>query len=170
MQLRVGQRLPAGRRDALVLFDEIEDLLAQPDFGFLFGVNQRGGSKMHLHRLLETNARANSRRWRLGICAMCTRKIPLQHCFALSYGRIPPRRCRRSRLFGWSKEASHERRRGTLLPDLEGEDHKLIFYRFLDGFRDAVRAFLAERWSHQQVVADRQDSSIEGRILLTPRI
>lgn len=55
MQLRLGQRLLAGRRDALVLFDEMEDLLAQPDFGFLFGVNRRGGSKVHLHRLLETN-------------------------------------------------------------------------------------------------------------------
>ncbi|MDZ7711540.1 MAG: ATP-binding protein [Roseovarius sp.] len=55
MQLRLGQRLLAGRRDALVLFDEMEDLLAQPDLGFLFGINRRGGSKVHLHRLLETN-------------------------------------------------------------------------------------------------------------------
>ena len=55
MQLRLGQRLLAGRRDALVLFDEMEDLLAEPDMGFLFGTNRRGGSKVHLHRLLETN-------------------------------------------------------------------------------------------------------------------
>lgn len=55
MQLRLRQRLLAGRRDALVLFDEMEDLLAQPDFGFLFNVDRRGGSKVHLHRLLETN-------------------------------------------------------------------------------------------------------------------
>ncbi len=55
MQLRLGQRLLAGRRDALVLFDEMEDLLEAPDLSFLFGVNRRGGSKVHLHRLLETN-------------------------------------------------------------------------------------------------------------------
>ena len=55
MQLRLGQHLLAGRRDALVLFDEMEDLLAEPDLGFLFGMNRRGGSKVHLHRLLETN-------------------------------------------------------------------------------------------------------------------
>jgi transitional endoplasmic reticulum ATPase len=55
MQLRLGQRLLAGRRDALVLFDEMEDLLEAPNLGFLFGINRRGGSKVHLHRLLETN-------------------------------------------------------------------------------------------------------------------
>jgi len=55
MQLRLGQQLLAGRRDALVLFDEMEDLLPQPDLAFLFGGNRRGGSKVHLHRLLETN-------------------------------------------------------------------------------------------------------------------
>ena len=55
MQLRLGQQLLAGRRDAVVLFDEMEDLLAQPDLGFVFGVDRRGGSKVHLHRLLETN-------------------------------------------------------------------------------------------------------------------
>lgn len=55
MQLRLGQRLLAGRRDALVLFDEMEDLLAESGLGLLFGINRRGGSKVHLHRLLETN-------------------------------------------------------------------------------------------------------------------
>ncbi|MGR3460943.1 MAG: AAA family ATPase [Roseovarius sp.] len=55
MQLRLGQHLLAGRRDALVLFDEMEDLLDGSDLGFLLGMNRRGGSKVHLHRLLETN-------------------------------------------------------------------------------------------------------------------
>lgn len=55
MQLRLGQQLLAGRRDALVLFDEMEDLLAESGLGVLFGINRRGGSKVHLHRLLETN-------------------------------------------------------------------------------------------------------------------
>jgi transitional endoplasmic reticulum ATPase len=55
MQLRLGQRLLAGRRDALVLFDEMEDMLEQPSLAVLFGGWQRGGSKVHLHRLLETN-------------------------------------------------------------------------------------------------------------------
>lgn len=55
MQLRLGQHLLAGRRDALLLFDEMEDLLAPMGFSALFGGLQRGGSKVHLHRLLETN-------------------------------------------------------------------------------------------------------------------
>lgn len=55
MQLRLGQRLLVDRKDALVLFDEMEDLLAEPDFGFLFGADRHGASKVHVHRLLETN-------------------------------------------------------------------------------------------------------------------
>jgi len=55
MQLRLGQRLLSGRRDALVLFDEMEDLLADSGLGAMFGISRRGGSKVHLHRLLETN-------------------------------------------------------------------------------------------------------------------
>jgi len=55
MQLRLGQRLLEGRKDALVLFDEMEDLLPDSDLGAMFGFNRRGGSKVHLHRLLETN-------------------------------------------------------------------------------------------------------------------
>jgi len=55
MQLRLGQQLLAGRRDALLLFDEMEDLLEPVGLGGLFGGWQRGGSKVHLHRLLETN-------------------------------------------------------------------------------------------------------------------
>ncbi len=53
-QLRLGQRLLAGRKDALVLFDEMEDLFDQPS-GLFIGNQRRGGSKVHLHRLLETN-------------------------------------------------------------------------------------------------------------------
>ena len=54
MHLRLGQRLLAGRKDALVLFDEMEDLFAT-DWSFPFSATRRGGSKVHLHRLLETN-------------------------------------------------------------------------------------------------------------------
>ena len=54
VQLRLGQRLLAGRKDALVLFDEMEDLFNQSS-GFIFDRPRRGGSKVHLHRLLETN-------------------------------------------------------------------------------------------------------------------
>ena len=53
-QLRLGQSLLAGRKDALVLFDEMEDLLAQP-LQMLLGPRQRSGSKIHLNRLLENN-------------------------------------------------------------------------------------------------------------------
>lgn len=52
--LRLGQHLLAGRRDALVLFDEMEDLLAAP-FGLFLNRPQRGASKVHVHRLLENN-------------------------------------------------------------------------------------------------------------------
>ena len=58
-ELRLGQRLLAGQRGSLLLFDEMEDLLADsaPWWG-LFGRASRsryadGGSKVYLHRLLE---------------------------------------------------------------------------------------------------------------------
>ena len=56
-ELRLAQRLLAGQRRALILFDEMEDLLADPFtglelFGRSFGSGSRG-SKVYLHRLLE---------------------------------------------------------------------------------------------------------------------
>ena len=53
-QLRLGQSLLSGRKDALVLFDEMEDLIAQP-LQALFGGRRPSGSKVHLNRLLENN-------------------------------------------------------------------------------------------------------------------
>ena len=56
-ELRLAQRLLAGQRRSLILFDEMEDLLADPFaglslFGRSFGSGSRG-SKVYLHRLLE---------------------------------------------------------------------------------------------------------------------
>ena len=56
-ELRLAQRLLAGERRSLILFDEMEDLLADPFaglslFGRSFGSGTRG-SKVYLHRLLE---------------------------------------------------------------------------------------------------------------------
>lgn len=54
--LQLAQRVLAGRTDALLLFDEMEDLIgdAQPGAGDWF--NDREGSKIWINRLLETNA------------------------------------------------------------------------------------------------------------------
>ena len=56
-ELRLAQRLLAAERGSLILFDEMEDLLADPFaglslFGRSFGSGTRG-SKVYLHRLLE---------------------------------------------------------------------------------------------------------------------
>ena len=56
-ELRLAQRLLAGERRSLILFDEMEDLLADPFaglslFGRSFGSGTRG-SKVYVHRLLE---------------------------------------------------------------------------------------------------------------------
>ena len=56
-ELRLAQRLLAGERSSLILFDEMEDLLSDPFaglslFGRSFGSGTRG-SKVYLHRLLE---------------------------------------------------------------------------------------------------------------------
>ena len=56
-ELRLAQRLLAGHRRSLILFDEMEDLLADPFAGLsLFGRSPGSsmrGSKVYLHRLLE---------------------------------------------------------------------------------------------------------------------
>ena len=58
-ELRLSQRLLARERRALVLFDEMEDLLSEPFADFAFfgrpsGARLRdGGSKVFMHRLLE---------------------------------------------------------------------------------------------------------------------
>ena len=58
-ELRLSQRLVAGSRRSLLLFDEMEDLLADShaDWGFVRRSRalrlRHGGSKVYLHRLLE---------------------------------------------------------------------------------------------------------------------
>lgn len=54
-QLRLGQRLLATGPNALVLFDEMEDLLPAGPALFAGMAHGGGGSKVHLHRLLEQN-------------------------------------------------------------------------------------------------------------------
>ncbi len=55
VSLRLAQRLLASRSNAMVLFDEAEDLLEQP--GGILGtrVRDRAGSKVHVNRMLEQN-------------------------------------------------------------------------------------------------------------------
>ena len=50
--LRLAQCLLASRPDAIILFDEAEDVLEQPGAVFKIG---RNGSKVHINRLLEQN-------------------------------------------------------------------------------------------------------------------
>ncbi|MDD9982290.1 MAG: AAA family ATPase [Gammaproteobacteria bacterium] len=58
-ELRLAQRLLTGNRGALLLFDEMEDLLAEPPAEWDFFRRphasrwRQGGSKVYLHRLLE---------------------------------------------------------------------------------------------------------------------
>ena len=58
-ELRLAQRLLAGNRGSLLLFDEMEDLLAESpaDWGLFLRPRaarwRQGGSKVYLHRLLE---------------------------------------------------------------------------------------------------------------------
>jgi hypothetical protein len=54
--MRLAHRLLKCRRNAAILFDEAEDLLAQ-DGGSLFGLKVRGrnGSKVHINRVIEQN-------------------------------------------------------------------------------------------------------------------
>ena len=60
-ELRLAQNLLAGNRQALLLFDEMEDLLETPFGGFgMFGARVslsvgNGASKVYVHRLLETS-------------------------------------------------------------------------------------------------------------------
>ena len=57
-ELRLAQRLLAGNRGSLLLFDEMEDLLAESpaDWGLFLRPRasrwRQGGSKVYLHRLL----------------------------------------------------------------------------------------------------------------------
>ena len=52
--LRLAQRLLSRNRGEILLFDELEDLLERDMFSAFFG-RRTGGSKVHLHRMLETN-------------------------------------------------------------------------------------------------------------------
>jgi len=55
----LAQRMLKSRRDAVILFDEVEDVFAEDDSAMirmLFGAEQTGGKeKAHINRLLETN-------------------------------------------------------------------------------------------------------------------
>lgn len=52
--LQLAQRLLSGAQEGIVLFDEMEDILDRDFFSALFG-RRTGSSKIHLHRMLETN-------------------------------------------------------------------------------------------------------------------
>ncbi len=53
--LRITQRLLSKRSDAIILFDEAEDMLEQPSGPFGLKLGARNGSKVHVNRLLEGN-------------------------------------------------------------------------------------------------------------------
>ena len=52
--LQLAQRLISGAQESVLLFDEMEDILERDIFSALFG-RRTGSSKIHLHRMLETN-------------------------------------------------------------------------------------------------------------------
>lgn len=52
---RLTQHFLARRRDAVILFDEVEDVLAGNDFGWLFGQEETSSRKSWLNELLEQN-------------------------------------------------------------------------------------------------------------------
>ena len=52
--LQLAQRLISGAQESVLLFDEMEDILERDIFSALFG-RRTGNSKIHLHRMLETN-------------------------------------------------------------------------------------------------------------------
>lgn len=52
---RLTQHFLARRRDAVILFDEVEDVLAANDFGWLFGQEETNSRKSWLNELLEQN-------------------------------------------------------------------------------------------------------------------
>ncbi|NNG04864.1 MAG: AAA family ATPase [Inquilinus sp.] len=53
--LKLAQRVLANRRDAVLLFDEMEDLVGEPPPVFGGGPSQRDGSKVFVNRMFETN-------------------------------------------------------------------------------------------------------------------
>lgn len=52
--LRLAQRLMSGAQESVLLFDEMEDIFERDIFSALIG-RRTGSSKIHLHRMLETN-------------------------------------------------------------------------------------------------------------------
>ncbi len=52
--LRLAQRLLPGEQQGVLLFDELEDILERDFFSAFFG-RRTGSSRIHLHRMLETN-------------------------------------------------------------------------------------------------------------------
>jgi len=97
-QLRLGQKLLAGRPDTLILFDEMEDVLLESCSlslgGMLFGSRMQGGrgaSKVHMHRLLENNSVPTL--WTMNHVQWCDPAILRRMTFAIEM-RKPSQRVR----------------------------------------------------------------------------
>ncbi len=84
-QLRLGQRLLSGQGRSLILFDEMEDLFPAPHP--LFGAVSRGGSKVHMNRLVEGNAVPTL--WTTNDIAACDPALMRRITFTLTL-RTPP--------------------------------------------------------------------------------
>ena len=105
-EFRLAQRLLAGDRRSILLFDEMEDLLSRPEgmLAALFGSSRRRsaeGSKVFMNRLLEETPvpvlwTSNAARW--------TSPVLLRRMmFALELGQPPPRV--RARI--WARQLAH---------------------------------------------------------------
>ena len=109
-ELRLAQRLLAGERRSLILFDEMEDLLSDFSwglelFGRSFGSGTRG-SKVYLHRLLEEAPAPTL--WTMNDARQVNPAVLRRFMFALGDEATDP--CRQAAHLG--APARHERHRG----------------------------------------------------------
>ena len=103
-ELRLAQNLLGRDRRAVLLFDEMEDLLLEGlgfPFGGYFGRERRSGSKVFMNRLLEKTPAPTL--WTTNIAESINPAILRRMMFALEMRQPPPRI--RSRI--WSRQLAH---------------------------------------------------------------
>ena len=107
-ELRLAQRLVARNRSALLLFDEMEDLLSGSDSGGLslfgqpfFSGSRSGGSKVYTHRLLERAPAPTL--WVLNDASAVSKALLRRMMFALELR--PPTAAVRERV--WKRQLAH---------------------------------------------------------------
>ena len=107
-ELRLAQRLVARNRSALLLFDEMEDLLSGSDGGglslfgqSLFSGSRSGGSKVYMHRLLERAPAPTL--WVLNDASAVSKALLRRMMFALELR--PPTAAVREQV--WKRQLAH---------------------------------------------------------------